>query len=736
MGMTSSILALALAGVLQEEPKLELNVPGATLGSVAGKIGEQMGWDVQVDPSVRSEVLVIRTDGMDPQKTLAKIAEVTGTRWILDGNRMLVQPDFDARNRERAKKRAENTQRILKAKGEFLKNLANPKATSMEGEEFSYEAGTGSKLLGQIVQGLGDQVFSRLAPGQRIVLSTNPTRMQQPLGSVNVQMVTKWIAETNEQRKAVGQIDPGDDEGVQQMMEMFGMNMDDMAPKPITEQPEKVVLVLARSGRSEYTESGVSVTLKVIGPGGKTLLSEMSAFGGGREMFGDFAIAVPVMTTNDDSDEEPARKPMPGDDLKIKPSEEYLSIRKATTINFENPNAPKVTPEIRQKLKDIENFEPLRFELGELLWQAAEKMDKPLIALLPDETWHFGEKIPETIGEIRDQFGFYNVVEKEEGGFWQVLPKEIGSAWDGRVDRTTLAMVMRAADGRTYVPLDPLATFLYQYPDATSNDVANSRIQAFAPFLMGSMMGMGSANELYRVYGAMTASERQFVRRGGQISLGQLSGSARNVLVEMFFGADGRIMPVELEQALKQENPTDMANSMFGRGMMFGEMMSAGGDEPTELMPTGLPMNGFVASQAFKDQYVVSVDPQGQPVASMPPFGRSEIAFISLLTRNPQFLSETPEAQEFLARIAAGERTQIHLAVMIAPKKGAQGVLSDMGDPDLKNIFKFSNMPGELGANAKADADAIAASPMGKFFQMMGSGGGMGGFGGGGTIKP
>jgi hypothetical protein len=745
--MTSSVLALAMMGVLHtpiQDKVIDLSIKGSTLRVIGEELGKEAGWTPTFDPSVANEVLVLRTKGMKIDDVLVKIAEVTGTKWTLNGDQMLVQPDFTVRNAALAKVRAKNAKAIIDSRIKYYDTLKTQTYKDGE-EEYTYEPEKEALLLGDMVRGLSDQFLTTIAPGQRVVLSSNPTSMQRPLGRVNVQGITEWIAQENESRK-LSEDDRQqmmNDPEYQQYMEMFGGRMEAMIPKPITEAPQKVLLIVERFGRNDFDPVSVSISLRVMGSKGNTLLETQTVFSEYNENEYEMGMLAPALEGRDipeiarealgqDPSEEAPRKPMPGDDIPITVSADTKAVFEAAKVDYSDRNLANISKRTREIMMRTDLYDPMQFELGEFLLDGAEKRDLNFVAVLPDQVRQYGNELPAKLGDVRDRLPEYDLVETEAGGWWSVLPNEPGSVWAGRIDRQAFTGTLMAAQNRFFVPLDTLATFLFRFPDANENSMVSQRLQMFAPQMQTMMGGLGDDESMMRVFGGMTQQERQIMRNGGSIPIGRLSAGPRGVLQEKFFGYMPTVTPVDLEKDMSPQTPVEMMSGMMGMGMLYG-MGGATLSEPTEIMPVGLPANGSVSMRVNSESYVISMTKDGVLMPGIPPFGRNELAFFSLLQNNPEFAAQMQESNQMFQNLRTGIRDQLHMVVLIAPGMGSKSVLSDPHDPDMTKTYSIYNLPAEFKQQMDADAEALRKSPMGKFFEAMGSG--MGGYGGG-TIKP
>jgi|GEM_PF-4245081 len=744
--MTSSILALAMMGVLHapiQDTAVDLAVKGSTLRVIGEELGKQAGWTPTFDPSVENEVLVLRVKGLKAEDVVAKIAAVTGTKWTLNGDQMMVQPDFTVRNAALAAVKAKNAKTVSEARVRYYETL-KPQTFKEGEEEFTYEPEKEALILGEMIRGLSDQFLTSITPGQRIVLSSNPTSMQRGLGRVNVQAITEWIARENESRK-MGEEERQqmmNDPEYQQYMEMFGGRMDEMMPKPITEEPQKVLLIAERFGRTDFDPLSITITLKVMGAQGNSLVETQTVLSEeGDEYYSQGMAGVAVATRElsesgmipgQEPSDEPARKPMPGDEIPMTISEEVKAVFDATNVDYENPLATTMSPNARELMMRVDLYDPMQFEIGEFLYEGAEKRNLNFVGVLPDYIRQYGNELPEKFGEVRDRFPEFDLKETEEGGWWSVLPEEPAEVWADRMDRRALTGTLMAAQNRLFVPLDVLSTFMFRFPSANENTMVSQRLRLFAPQMQSLMGGFGDEDDMMRVFGGMTQQERQVMRNGGSIPIARLSAGPRSVLQEKFFGYMPSVSPVDMEKDLNTGNPVDTVNDMMGMGMSMG-MYGRTGTEPTEIMPTGLPANGSVTMRVNRESYMVALSADGGLVANVPPFGRTELAFLSMMMKSAEVMAEMQEVNQMFQNLRTGVRDQLHMVVLIAPGKGAKSVLSDPQDPDMNTKYSISNLPVAVQQQMEADAAAIQKSPMGKFFEAMG---GMGGLGGGGPIKP
>lgn len=728
--MTTSLIVAALMGNLRhpsQDAQLDLAIPGATLASVSQQIGTQLGARVILDPSVANDLVVIWVKSKPASQVMQKIGEATATKWTLTDGVLTVSSDSAVRSQEFAKVRAQNAKDILESKRTFLENLKPQKYKDDDGEEYEYEPATEQYLIGDLLRNVPDQTLTSIQPGQRLVLSSRPTPMQRPLGRFDSKRVMDWIAENNAQFEGTeGAEDYQNDPEYQQYIQMFGQEMLEMMPKPIKEQPQKLLLILERDNESEFEEVSIHVQVRVQGASTLTLLSTDTWLGSQSEgeVFAEAVdqqtVSAPARAAGTQDHEEP-RKPMPGDDIKIEFSKDALLLRAAwgdSDSQTGMPSMPKVSGRVKELLADPVTYEPMRYEIGEVLMQAAEKRGLPLVAPMIDEIDIYERDMPKTLGDLRDELPWYEMEEAEKDGWWQFSLTDPAPNWAKRMDRQALAALLQESAKKTFVSLDNLATFIYRFPAANQNTVANSRLKIVAPQLMSSFGG-GNELDMMRLYGSMSPGERQRLKQSGSITIGALSSNTQSELSRQIFGAGGSLMPVDPQKDLADQDIVKMVSGSFGMGMGMG--YGYAGHEPTEALPNGLPRNGVLGAKVDTDNYLVAMGPEGGLVSGLPPLGRAELAMLALMMKNPEFLAQMDQYGEMLRFLRTGRRETIRLAALVAPKLGIKGSLQDLKEPDMANAYTLTNLPGPLKTQVEADLQTLQNSPLAKMLEQMGS---------------
>lgn len=732
--MLASLLFIASVGSSAlnavQDPTLNLEFPGGTLSTLAGEIESQTGWKVKIHPDVANDVVVVYTNGKSADDTIKQLAKATATQWNLNGEEMTVLPDITLRQQQEQVELQKYAQEIAKQQKEYLESVKKRTIKDDEsGEEWDYEPGLEQRILAGLVANVAPGTLARVKPGERLVLSSNANRMQLALGRFNPQDIQAWIEEYNEGVRSMNEMEIGNSEEMGIEQEIWEMYMNQPKPEEIKEAPAKLLLVITRpTGNSYWSGGGLLLNAKVIGASGKTLLETQAGLGQGyAEMYATPAMADGVEVEGDQ--EEQAAPKRPGDDIKLTYPEEVKTVKEAWRMDF-NPNTAKFTmdPKIREIMLRPDLYEPMRYEMGESMLQTAKALKKSFIAVIPDTNSYMGSNLFETVGEVRDMLEYYELAESEENGWMNVLPTKPSEVRKERVSRVSLAKLLAYGQNRIFLPLDPIADFVYQNPNAGENSLVTTSLNFFAPQIFMSMYGSQTSTDHLRLYGSLNMPQRKALRAGTPLQIAQMTQATRSIVELLVYGAQTRLNKIDAATILEQKTIASSFSEMYTSWDSYG----SSGQEPTEFFPNGLPPTGRLAMKSHISQYIVPVSEDGHPMRMNMPFGRSELAVWGLMSKNPGFMAELGNMATVMQNMRAGNRTEIKFAVLLTPEIGFSGDLVDIDEPDMSKRYSWQNLPPELQAQVNSDIAELEKSPFGKMMQMAGSGG----FGGTPPIKP
>lgn len=291
-----------------------------------------------------------------------------------------------------------------------------------------------------------------------------------------------------------------------------------------------------------------------------------------------------------------------------------------------------------------------------------------------------------------------------------------------RADRSALRALIQTSQSKGYASLDDIAAY------ATRNEAPMAGAPATMMYLMlfapGSMQQgiTGIVNwDMLRFYGQLDPAQRQALRQRARLPFGQLGPDQQNQLNKMLFGAEAVLTvdrPVGPNQK-KQDPLTEMITAQIQR-------FTGGNDadyqtEPTEVMPNGLPANGYITVD-------FTSEPVGQPQTMSTDFGRGsalgpmELGMLKFFKEDPamsQLSGQIPNLDD----IKVGTRSVYNFSFFVAPAVSEKHQLNDDSIPKDAPVYKMTNLPSDFRKRIDDMAATFKTNPI---WKMIGQMGGMG----------
>lgn len=667
------------------DKKVTYSTVAVPTGRAVQEIAKLTGVKLDVSPSQNRDILVIHVTDVPLRKLMDQIATATTGEWRQDGDVWRLIRDGAKQSAEERKELQEQTAKVR----EVIKKLVEshkqkPEIAKGEGEEAEIMAEAmagmgmfgGSKAVVDLLARVDPALIAGMEKDARLVFGTNPTRMQRPL-TIDPAMVTKMVEEHNKAAQAwkeaeANRVVTAEEEQMMKWAERFTPWL--RRRDPITTPPAKALFVITRDGSFM---GGTSASLRLFDAKGQVILESTQQIPLG-EGFDWMTLAEIEM--DDPEGVKKEVKQEPADDsppIKLSPVAEEM----ATMFSrFYGPGAdePQVSKELAERLARPDQYDPLSFDVSESLLAVAEHKKLNLVANVPDtKTGGFmsmmisGDK-PQTVN------GFLKKLQDEkdttvamEDGWLVVRPSKPAQSRKERVDRVALARFIAACVGKEVPSLDDLAAYAAVAEPPMVTPLVSPYIANYAASVFqGGFMGMLSWDML-RFYGTMSASQRQVLASGGRLNFGSLSPVQRALVDKMTFGASARLK-VDREGA-----PTEDDDPWF----MFAFMqMGSGGtdfrDEPTEVMPNGLPSSGFLEMKALEDHFVVVVGDKGGNVRQYGSLGADELAMLKFFMQDENMQQVAAQMPKF-DKFRLGSRTSMEFKFHLAPGIRVEHTLRD-----------------------------------------------------------
>lgn len=703
--MSLTILTATLALGLQQQAdvsqKVTFSHTGGSLPKVLAELGGQTKLAFDVHPDVAKEVVFVQVSDQPLSAVLDKIAFVCGGKWFDQAGviKLIVDPQARAREDQLvANKRLEGVRRGKK----LLDERSKPEKYEDEGETFETTPDAGTILINEIISQIPDMVLAAVKPGERVVFATTPTRMQRAMPRFNMARVNAWVKEHNDSIGAMEAVPPE----MEEFQKLFG---DRFTPKKFEGQPAEMMLIVSSS--TNMWGSGLTARLAIFDSNGKSALETSASLVDGDPM-GMAEMAVPAGV----GDESTGKPPAEEKSTPIQYPKEYEDLIKS----FEaGDNARGVqTEQFRQYLLHPEVHEPLAIPFGWALTCASRQSKVSMVGTLADDDGVFyGGKI-HAVEDLKGQL--LDKLDESQPGWWVVKPADPNLARNARIDRNVLAGFLAICE-KANPTLDQFAEFLASSTGEFENSMVNMRIQTVRPGMGGNIFG-GLDMPGVRMYGLLSQGQRAQLKQDRQIPFAGLSTKARAQAVRMLFGADSTGL-TEFDSTAPQgrKSVLDDMSQIMSFGMAGGR--SSLQLEPTEVMPDGLPGNGFLSATVENKPYVMALSEKGGANEFTIPLGIDELAMFRLMMQQPEFAAEGQQFMANFEQMQRGTRDEWTIRMHVAPAAVRLINLDDL-KPLGGDKFSIRQLPDDLEASVNQRANKLKDSP---FFKMIAMGASMGG---------
>lgn len=719
-----AVFAFGLSSAQDLAQKVTFTSTAAPTSRVVADLAAQTGVKLEVSPAQNRDVLVVRVEDVTLKALMDQIARATSGEWREENGVWRLSKDTSKQLAEERAELAEKTARLRKAIKQ-MQDQHKAKPEPGEGVDSAGEAGIPpvfrrgafdqSKAIVDLLARIDLGAVAAMERDGRLVFATNPTRMQRPL-SIDAATVGGIVSAHNESVKAMKEAEAASakTEEQKQMEEMLAT----FAPgyfrrqEPIESPPMKVMLVISKTG----VWTGTMASLRMFDARGQVVYEQSLPLQLGDGMLPGMA----DIEIGADGSVQPKGKPPTeeeGPEIKLSPVAQEMATM---FTRYYGPGAdePKLSPELAEKLARPDRYDPLSFEVAESILAVAEAKNLDVVANVPDS---FAGSLLEMFAPgTKSTVGGYLARLKEsdetkgvvEDGWLIVRPAEPARARKERLDRAALTRLIAACAGKEIPSLDDLAAYAREADDPQTTPVALPYIANFAAnALQGGMTGFLNWDML-RLYGTLSAGQKQSLAAGNRLTFGSLTPAQSAIVGKMAFGASARLTVTRPNAKPKEEGGF---MEMFR--MMRPESCEDFRDEPTEVMPSGLPAGGSIEMKSLADNFVLVVGQKGGDVKQYGALGIDELAILRYFAEDPnmqQVAGQIPRFEKF----RLGERTTLDFTFRLAPDVSMDHALRD------DRIGKDAAVVGEDGfpAGFKARIDKRVAALKKSPFPMMGMG--------------
>lgn len=686
------------------------------------ELGKQTNVKMEAVGAAGNEVLIVNVKDVTLQDLMNRIASASSCEWQTANGVLRLVPNFSLQRNEEAAYRAKrlaSVRKVLKEMSDSLKPKpkpkVDPKATPKPGqtdEDMMDEAAVAeygdptSKALAKMALGLDAVAIANLEPNERLVFSSSPTRMQRALPNNWQPVVAELIVEQNKLAESMKQAqteNPKTDEEEKAMKwaeQMGFMNQF----KPIERPPAKVLLCVSR----QSLWGGTAVRLSLYDETGKAVYSGQTALAipDGEAMIdlSDFEMDIPGQP----------KKPKPQPPTDEKPIEFSQTTKEIEAFLRPAMDETMLNSQPSEKLREIllhpDVYDPLSFAQSEGLQAIAQRKALNVVANLPDDAmgmFRASTKVASTASGYLKQLedGKTTSVELKDG--WCVVkPSEPFLARKNRTDRLALAALIQAADAKGVPALDDIASFALKNADPSNASVAMVYLALFAPSVMNQGMGGLIDWNMIRLWGLLGDAQRQQLKSGGRIPFANFSPDQTALIRKMVYGANAHLDVVRPDDKPKEENAF---LDMISRFMPAGSKDYR--DEPTEIMPDGLPYAGSLNLKATDDFFAVPVNEKGASNFRMGALGADELAMLKYFTSQPE-MAAAANMMPSMERLRLGQRLTLDFTFSLGPGVSLKQTLRDDKMDKASSPLGMDALPEAFRQKIAARTEALKKNPL------------------------
>lgn len=567
------VAAASLAAPCQLEPaKVQISYTneGASLKAVLEDLSKDSKVALAADASLYELPLVIHLKDATLKDLMDRIAIVTYSDWTKekDGYRLKasaqrLQKAYDDAYQARLATYRKALEIRRKAVSEY--ETFDEKAADLLGQQIeamlksqNAEAGIdalvskspGRRLMNRLIASLAPEILAGPAPGERVVLSLRPNRMQRAFPKQTEQILSLYAKEQELWVKTVTAASAGTTQIPWRLQE--SLRAHDPALKPIL-----------AIDTVEFTGS-LSFTLTMLD----------------RHSIAQSSFRDEMYPTTDEPQITPSqpRKDIDKEPIKVEPVVAELGMRlwlhqSATLPEWMPPSSALV-----ERLLHPEKFEPLQLGTGQLLVSIARKQNRQLVACPPDPAITIAahaHRRGKSLAEVWEELVAYWLSRKpssaEDGWITMTWRPTSHSLGYGRpMPRSFMGRMMRQIKDDDRMTLDTLCNI------ALELDTVDTVIQDFSrcvtsDIFAGHHISSASWIAFYRLHGSFTPEQRQTLKDGGALNFTTLTPFQRTLLAKMLYSPGGL-------------NNYNLPRDVVTEGLRYSNY-----PEATEIFADGLP---------------------------------------------------------------------------------------------------------------------------------------------------
>lgn len=681
LGLLISALWIQTGGTAIPDVQVTFSTPAAPLSRLLPALGQIAGVSLAASLNTANDVMILRLDKAPLPEVMKRLAEVDHASWEKDGETLrlnrtpgqeradetadfqdqvkLFQKAIDKReatlakmpafDSAEAKNLAERTHAMLKG---FNPN-DNSGRSWQAGQQLDAEGPVG-RALTRLLSTFKAEDLASLPTQIKAVYSTQPTASQYPLSSEAQRVVEQMIADQAVWADAAQRDDVHNPQVGNTTYLLGGITG---ATQPF-DNVGKVLLMFTRWSR----QPSVNVEMVVADAKGKDLARTTTNF-------------------SPYADNQAPENPPPATG---EPALQLSDIsRQVASLQTDRRGARALSPELRQRLLQPEQYDPLGYALSDCFLQTSQYRKENLVAVVPDSLYYLGsyqtDKLTPTAFLQLLKMAEMDV--REQDGWLQAAPREPLYDRETRISREDLGQALRTIATHPKLSIEEQAAVALAIPEETSY-LPNFFIELIAPH--GVRMNFG--DHFLRLYGLLSEPQRYKLVSGG-LTYGELTQKQQREVLSYLYGPN---------VWLQYQPPP-------GQGFNQSEMDSWWNGikrEPTECLPNGIPPNAAILGTQVSDSVVITQDMQRERfVEPGREMDAGSFAWQKFAQDHPQLFPWMGDSnqQVDLKKFSYGKRRQINMQIKLLPGVTLSGSLEER-DMIFSDPVPYDQLPDDFRA--------------------------------------
>lgn len=535
----------------------------------------------------------------------------------------------------------------------------------------------------RLVQCIDLSAIAAMKGGDRLVFSSNPTRMQLRMTG-RVSEILRQFSQEYAIWNEVALRRPVSDEG-DSWMPYNDMNY----RMPIKYPPAKAIYICSMG--MNFGRSVPQLTLIIYDTRGKVIMQSngLSDYDEEDDPFNAMKSAPAV------ENDQPAEFG--------KLTNELVSL--ITRFSSSRPDVG-LSSEWLERLLDPVKFDPLSLTATEVLDHISKVKQQNIVAVVPDSMYlpmfavSGSKPTTSVLLHMMRTVNRLNIDEKD--GWMTIRPKFPVQARLSRSDRALSKKIIRSIMETGRLSIEEIAEYAaVSEPPSEESTMLMSlfMLSLNKPEIMGTLSSMFSNGNwtALKLYGRLGESQRKHLLGGGSIAYNALTPPQKEMFFKLVYGADSSLSTAGEVQGTETVAPAvvdtvpvpdqqELAPPEFDRGSFESE--------PTEALPNGIPSDAYLTISGSLKEVLFARDSSRPDRIYEYPQELESIAWNLFSRERPDLFPPDPEQMNFdLFRVAS--QRQVEIKANLTPKLSVVENLSEILE-NKRQYVPLKDLPGTM----------------------------------------